>query len=146
MFNKIINPLTGKKVSIFSKNGKELLKNYVKISLTNGGATLGDIDPSPAADEPSIEDSRENALVPTSVDKVNYKGMWYPQPKPLLEMDRTELLERLRGFRDVWEIITGNDMDLSDGRLNDETDAYLRKLIEDYFTEDSRLNALAYLQ
>ena len=36
MFSKITNPLTNEKYSINSKQGKQLLKQYVK--LINGGA------------------------------------------------------------------------------------------------------------
>lgn len=36
-WNKIINPKTGRKVSIFSKNGKNIINNYL-FTLQNGGA------------------------------------------------------------------------------------------------------------
>ena len=36
MYNKIINPLTGKKVSVKSKLGKKIIKNYLSLL---GGAT-----------------------------------------------------------------------------------------------------------
>ena len=29
MYNKIVNPLTGRKVSIYGKIGKEVIKNYL---------------------------------------------------------------------------------------------------------------------
>ena len=38
MFTKITNPENGKKVSIFSKQGKDILKKYTKITKLQGGA------------------------------------------------------------------------------------------------------------
>ena len=31
MYNKIINPVTGRQVSIFGKLGKKILKNYINM-------------------------------------------------------------------------------------------------------------------
>ena len=39
MYNQIINPLTNEKISIFSNQGKELLKQYVK-QYKNGGMNM----------------------------------------------------------------------------------------------------------
>ena len=52
----------------------------------------------------------------------NYMGMWYPQPKPLDDMSRSELLKHIRKFRESYEKITTRNQDLSDERLLKETD------------------------
>lgn len=41
MYNKIRNPETGRKINIFSKKGKQILKKYLNVMLTGGG---GDLD------------------------------------------------------------------------------------------------------
>lgn len=38
MFTKITNPENGKKVSIFSNKGKEILKKYTKITKSQKGS------------------------------------------------------------------------------------------------------------
>ena len=43
MFNQIINPLDNKSYSIYSNQGKKILKNYVKLYSTN----IGGMDPPP---------------------------------------------------------------------------------------------------
>ena len=35
----IVNPLTNRKVSIYGKKGREILNNYIKVYLQNGGST-----------------------------------------------------------------------------------------------------------
>jgi hypothetical protein len=75
----------------------------------------------------------------------DYKGMWTPQPKPLRQMSRAELLRHLRDFREAWEKITSRDTDLSDERLAHENDKGLRELLEFYYTEDAKLLAEEWL-
>ena len=68
----------------------------------------------------------------------NYKGMWIPQPKPLSKMSRKELIKHLRHFRNVWERETTRNQDLSDERLNEESDKDLRGLLEFYFSDEAK--------
>lgn len=76
----------------------------------------------------------------------NYRGMWYPQPKPLQEMSRTELLERVRNFRDAWEKITTRNQDLNDDRLSEETDKQLRNHLKFYFHQGTRIQSEEWLR
>jgi hypothetical protein len=68
----------------------------------------------------------------------NYKGMWEPKPKPLTKMNREELKQRLRKFRDAWEKITTRNQDLSEERLDDESDKGLRSLIDFYYSDGAK--------
>jgi hypothetical protein len=68
----------------------------------------------------------------------NYKGMWEPTPKPLTKMSREELIKRLRKFRDAWEKITTRNQDLSNERLDDESDKGLRSLLNFYYSDDAK--------
>ena len=68
----------------------------------------------------------------------NYKGMWEPKPKPLTKMSREELKKRLRKFRDAWEKITTRNQDLSDERLDDESDKGLRSLLDFYYSDSAK--------
>ena len=68
----------------------------------------------------------------------NYKGMWKPQPKPLSKMSRKELVKHLRHFRNVWERETTRNQDLSDERLDEESDKDLRGLLEFYFSNQAK--------
>ena len=68
----------------------------------------------------------------------NYKGMWEPKPKPLTKMSREELIKRLQKFRDAWEKITTRNQDLSDERLDDESDKGLRSLLDFYYSDNSK--------
>jgi hypothetical protein len=76
----------------------------------------------------------------------NYRGMWYPQPKPLREMRKNELLRRVRGFRDAFEKITTRNQDLNDDRLAGETDEQLRHHLKYYFSEGARLQSEDWLR
>jgi hypothetical protein len=76
----------------------------------------------------------------------NYRGMWYPQPKPLREMRKNELLRRVRGFRDAFEKITTRNQDLNDDRLAGETDEQLRHHLKYYFSEGARLQSEEWLR
>ena len=69
---------------------------------------------------------------------INYKGMWIPQPKPLRKMSRKELIKHLRHFRNVWERETTRNQDLSDERLDEESDKDLRGLLEFYFSNQAK--------
>ena len=69
---------------------------------------------------------------------INYKGMWMPHPKPLRKMSRKELIKYLRHFRNVWERETTRNSDLSDERLDEESDKDLRGLLEFYFSNQAK--------
>jgi len=68
----------------------------------------------------------------------DYKGIWKPIPKPLNKMSRVELIRNLRSFRDAWEKETGRNQDLSDERLDGETDKTLRQLLGWYYTDAAK--------
>jgi hypothetical protein len=76
----------------------------------------------------------------------NYRGMWYPQPKPLAQMSRSELLRRVRQFRDAFEKITTRNQDLNDDRLAGETDKELRVHLKYYFSEGARIQSASWLR
>jgi len=68
----------------------------------------------------------------------DYKDIWKPMPKPLNKMSRVELIRNLRNFRDAWEKETGRNQDLSDERLDEETDKTLRQLLAWYYTDAAK--------
>jgi len=76
----------------------------------------------------------------------NYKGMWIPQPKPLSKMSRKELIKHLRHFRNVWERETTRNQDLSDERLDEESDKDLRGLLKFYFSDEAKQMAGDWLR
>ena len=75
----------------------------------------------------------------------NYKGMWEKNVKPLTKMNRTELIKKLQKFRDVWEKITKKNQDLSDERINNETNKNLRSFLKFYYSNEAKLIADEYL-
>lgn len=94
------------------------------------------------------EQKKVNKKISDQVDHpiTNYRGMWYPQPKPLQEMSRAELLERVRNFRDAWEKITTRNQDLNDDRLSEETDKQLRNHLKFYFHQGTRIQSEEWLR
>jgi hypothetical protein len=76
----------------------------------------------------------------------NYMGMWYPQPKPLTDMSRSELLKHVRNFRESYEKITTRNQDLGDERLLDETDKELRNHLKWYFSDAARILSEGWLR
>lgn len=76
----------------------------------------------------------------------NYMGMWYPQPKPLNDMSRAELLKHIRKFRESYEKITTRNQDLSDERLIKETDKELRDHLKWYFSDAARIQSEGWLR
>jgi hypothetical protein len=78
-----------------------------------------------------IDNQRENPIT-------DYKGMWKPLPKPLNKMSRREMIRNLRNFRDAWEEETGRNQDLSDERLDGETDKTLRQLLGWFYTDAAK--------
>jgi hypothetical protein len=75
-----------------------------------------------------------------------YKGMWKKKPTGLNKMSRAQVKKNLQSFRDAWESITTRHADLSDERLDFETLAELRKLLEFYYTPAARLIAEDWLR
>jgi hypothetical protein len=78
-----------------------------------------------------IDKQRKNPIT-------DYKGIWKPMPKPLNKMSRVDLIRNLRNFRDAWEKETGRNQDLSDERLDGETDKTLRQLLAWYYTDAAK--------
>jgi hypothetical protein len=76
----------------------------------------------------------------------NYMGMWYPQPKPLTDMSRSELLKHVRNFRESYEKITTRNQDLGDERLLEETDKELRNHLKWYFSDAARILSEGWLR
>jgi hypothetical protein len=76
----------------------------------------------------------------------NYMGMWYPQPKPLNDMSRAELLKHVRNFRESYEKITTRNQDLGDERLLEETDKELRNHLKWYFSDAARILSEGWLR
>ena len=76
----------------------------------------------------------------------NYRGMWYPQPKPLNDMSRSELLKHVRNFRESYEKITTRNQDLGDERLLEETDKDLRNHLKWYFSDAARIQSEEWLR
>jgi hypothetical protein len=75
----------------------------------------------------------------------DYKGMWEPQPNPLSQMSREELVTRLRKFRNAWEKITDRNQDLSNDRLASEDEKGLRSLLEFYYSDSAKQLAEEWL-
>ena len=86
-----------------------------------------------------IDKQRENPVT-------DYKGIWKPMPKPLNKMSRVELIRNLRHFRDAWEKETGRNQDLSDERLDGETDKTLRQLLAWYYTDAAKNMAANWIR
>ena len=76
----------------------------------------------------------------------NYMGMWYPQPKPLTDMSRSELLKHVRNFRESYEKITTRNQDLGDERLLEETDKDLRNHLKWYFSDAAKILSEGWLR
>ena len=86
-----------------------------------------------------IDKQRENPVT-------DYKDIWKPMPKPLNKMSRVELIRNLRNFRDAWEKETGRNQDLSDERLDGETDKTLRQLLAWYYTDEAKNMAANWIR
>jgi hypothetical protein len=88
--------------------------------------------------------SKEKRKAKLMIDKqreypiTDYKDMWKPMPKPLNKMSRVELIRNLRHFRDAWENETGRNADLSDERLDGETDKTLREHLGWYYSDTAK--------
>ena len=76
----------------------------------------------------------------------NYRGLWKPQPKPLRQMKRAELIKNLQGFRDAWERTTTRNADLGDSRLQAESTENLRELIKWHYSDDAKQLAGEWLR
>ena len=88
--------------------------------------------------------SKEKRKAKLMIDKqreypiTDHKDMWKPIPKPLNKMLRVELIRNLRHFRDAWENETGRNEDLSDERLDGETDKTLREHLGWYYSDTAK--------
>jgi hypothetical protein len=89
---------------------------------------------------PSLEKKRVVKLLSKRETQpiTNYKGLWKPQPKPLSQMKRAELIKNLQGFRDAWERTTTRNADLGDSRLEAESTENLRELIKWHYSDEAK--------
>ena len=89
---------------------------------------------------PSVEKKRAVKLLSKRETQpiTNYRGLWKPQPKPLRQMKRAELIKNLQGFRDAWERTTTRNTDLGDSRLEAESTDNLRELIKWHYSDDAK--------
>ena len=89
---------------------------------------------------PSVEKKRAIKLLSKRETQpiTNYRGLWKPQPKPLRQMKRDELIKNLQGFRDAWERTTTRNTDLGDSRLKAESTENLRELIKWHYSDDAK--------
>ena len=94
----------------------------------------------------SQKEVNQNIKEQTEQPITNYRGMWYSQPKPLTEMPRSELLKRIRMFRNAFEKITTRNQDLNDDRLAGETNKQLRNHLKYYFSEGARIQSEEWLR
>tara|TARA_B100000900_G_C20316903_1_gene608516 strand:- start:145 stop:636 length:492 start_codon:yes stop_codon:yes gene_type:complete len=76
----------------------------------------------------------------------NYRGLWKPQPKPLRQMKRAELIKNLQEFRDAWERTTTRNADLGDSRLQAESTENLRELLKWHYSDDAKQLAGEWLR
>ena len=96
--------------------------------------------------------SKEKRKAKLMIDKqreypiTDYKDMWKPIPKPLNKMSRVELIRKLRDFRDAWENETGRNADLSDERLDGETDKTLREHLGWYYSDTAKIIASNWIR
>jgi len=75
------------------------------------------------------------------------EGVLYPPRdyQPISSMKRKQLIEQLQEYRDVWEIFTTRNLDLSDERINSETVKELRSHLVHYTSAETNTAALQYL-
>ena len=128
-----------------SGSKKELAQRLWSVS----GSTMSAKDLHKIVHLLSKDDQRKvNGEIKKQIEEpiTNYMGMWYPQPKPLRDMSRTELLKHIRKFRESYEKITTRNQDLSDERLLEETDKELRNHLKYYFSDAARINSEGWLR
>jgi hypothetical protein len=135
--SKILRALKKKYSVTTTGNKKEMAEGLWVVR----GGSISDVDLQKIIPLLSKRDRKEAEKLLSKRGKnpvSNYKGMWIPQPKPLRNMSRKELIKHLRHFRNAWERETTRNQDLSDERLNEESDKDLRGLLEHYFSDESK--------
>ena len=98
---------------------------------------------------PSKQKTEARKMIATQIETpiTDYKGMWKPAVKPLHDMSRREMINRLRKFRDAWEKHMGRNQDLSDEKLaGDMTDKDLRERLEYYYSETAKHQAANWIR
>lgn len=135
-----------KKYNVTSSGSKkQLAKRLWSVS----GSTMSSEDLHKIVHLLSKDDQKKvNNEIKKQIEKpiTNYRGMWYPQPKPLNDMSRDELLKHIRKFRESYEKITTRNQDLSDERLLKETDKELRNHLKWYFSDEARIQSEGWLR
>lgn len=143
--SKILRALKKKYSVTTTGNKKEMAEGLWVVR----GGSISDVDLQKIIPLLSKRDRKEAKKLLSKRGKnpvSNYKGMWIPQPKPLRKMSRKELVKHLRRFRDVWERETTRNQDLSDERLNEESNKDLRGLLEFYFSNQAKQMAGDWLR
>lgn len=143
--SKILRALKKKYSVTTTGNKKEMAEGLWVVR----GGSISDVDLQKIIPLLSKRDRKEAEKLLSKRGKnpvSNYKGMWIPQPKPLRKMSRKELIKHLRHFRNAWERETTRNQDLSDERLNEESDKDLRGLLEHYFSDESKQAAGDWLR
>ena len=143
--SKILRALKKKYSVTITGNKKEMAEGLWVVR----GGSISDVDLQKIIPLLSKRDRKEAEKLLSKRGKnpvSNYKGMWIPQPKPLRKMSRKELIKHLRHFRNAWERETTRNQDLSDERLNEESDKDLRGLLKDYFSDESKQAAGDWLR
>ena len=101
--NTIIHPETGEKINIFSKKGKNILKNYIKY-YTHGGSELSSSRRSSRLKRQRDDDEE---IIPRKIIKTTHEYTFNISPTIVSEM--FDLMEE--GTNDEPEIITYNNDD-----------------------------------
>ena len=161
--NKIVKNKTTLSESVEDTSKEALIKMTKKYHVTSSGSkkqlaqrlwyvsgsTMSAKDLHKIVHLLSKDDQRKvNGEIKKQIEEpiTNYMGMWYPQPKPLTDMSRSELLKHIRKFRDSYEKITTRNQDLGDERLLEETDKELRNHLKWYFSDAARILSEGWLR
>jgi len=161
--NKIVKNKTTLSESVEDTSKEALIKMTKKYHVTSSGSkkqlaqrlwyvsgsTMSAKDLHKIVHLLSKDDQRKvNGEIKKQIEEpiTNYMGMWYPQPKPLTDMSRSELLKHVRNFRDSYEKITTRNQDLGDERLLEETDKELRNHLKWYFSDAARILSEGWLR
>ena len=69
-------------------------------------------------------------------------NLWWPAPKAVNKMTRTEVVSELRKFRNAWQQQTKENQNLSNDFIKKETITSLRKRLRHYYSDASYKNSL----
>ena len=128
MYKKIINPLTGRKVSIYGKTGKKILKNYLNIL---GGAQAN------AAIEPHVN-------IEAQLDRVMTSIIFYGMGMDYSRQSVERLIRALGGFDDIKKVRVEQDT-LYNTRFDEGNDNIGPTLTRQDLMDDYLFDFLAYI-